>query len=198
MARVLQAPSLIDRPRVLDAPNPSLDAVAHEVIDRAVAEAYSRGRAEGYAQGHATGWAEGNAAGKAGVEAVRRSAVAALERAASELAAIRAEQAEADVALALTIARAVVGREPHDNGVTLAGQVRAAIAAIDDAPLTVRVAPTDVPVVAEALADLDGITVLPEDRIAPGEGTVVGPWARAEILRATAWAAAEEVLGAGA
>jgi flagellar biosynthesis/type III secretory pathway protein FliH len=109
--------------------------------------------------------------------------------------AVRTADADGIAALALEMARAVVGREPHDDGVALAVRLRDVLASVDDRPLHVAVQPGDAEMVRQALADVDGLVVVPDGSMGPGEARVHGRWAEADVTRSAAWTALQRALG---
>ena len=138
--------------RVPDTREPEPEPVDLEALRREIDEAYARGRTDGFA---------------AGVEEGRRlesrriaRAVAAAESAA---AAVRAseqrwlEALEENIcALAVAVARHVIGRELRSDAQTIAELVRRAVAEFPvDQPLRVRINPQDLSTLS-AVSPLDG------------------------------------------
>ncbi len=150
------------------------------------AGAYERGRQDGMRVGYELALADQSQLTSL-VEAALGSAVARLQ-------AVCEQDAQRITALALEIARAVVGREPHDDGLALAGRVREALATVDDRPLQLGVHPDDVAGLSRALADVAGLTVAPDPTLTPGEGRLHGRWAEADLTRGAAWLAIQRAL----
>jgi flagellar biosynthesis/type III secretory pathway protein FliH len=184
LSRLLAAPGVEVEPRTLGVPDPVLDAAARAAIERAVAEAYAKGRRDGAA----------DAAAAAEQSAAR--VLAGVQRSDAEL---RQLAADADVALALEIARAVLDREPADDGLALLARITEALATVEDELVTVRVSPADAAVLraplARAAADLGAAVELSEDPSMPeGEAVLAGRWSRADLTRAGAWSTLQTVL----
>lgn len=185
MSRLLQLPALDAEPRVLSAPDPTLDAFTRQRVDEAAAAAYEQGRREGAA--------DARAEAAAAAERITAALAQARDSALAELAALRAERAHAHVGLATAIAETVLGREPHDGGQALLTRVRDALANLDDAPLVVRVHPDDVAAVSGGVLD-ERVSVQADPGLAPGEGRINGSWAQADLTLQAAWRAVREVL----
>ena len=150
------------------------------------AAAYERGRQDGMRVGYELAMADQSQL----TALVERSLAVAV----AHLQAVCEQDAHRITALALEIARAVVGREPHDGGIALVARVREALATVDDRPLHLGVAPEDVPALTQALADVDGLTVAPDPTLTPGEGRLHGRWAEADLTRGAAWLAIQRAL----
>jgi len=150
------------------------------------AGAYERGRQDGMRVGYDLALADQSQL-TALVESTLATAIAHLQ-------AVCEQDAQRITALALEIARAVVGREPHDEGVALAARVREALTTVDDRPLHLGVHPDDVAGLTRALADVDGLTVAPDPTLTPGEGRLHGRWAEADLTRGAAWLAIQRAL----
>jgi flagellar biosynthesis/type III secretory pathway protein FliH len=148
------APPLPD-PSRLPTPVPPAPAVATPDAAAADAAAHDLPLAEAYAQGFEEGRLEGEAAEQARLRTAVRAAAEALD-------ALRAGEAhwtgqiEANiVALAVAVARHVVGRELATDPSFVRGLVRQALAEFPlEQPLRVRVHPQDVPLL-EAAAPED-------------------------------------------
>lgn len=188
LSELLTRPVVEATPRPITAPAAALDAFTRARIDEAVAEAYTRGRRDGAADARA----DAAAATQRVTAAVADAGAAVI----SELRELRAAAAEADTGLAVAIAEAVLGREPHDGGMALLARLRDALSALDDEALTVHAHPDDAALLADALDADARVTVTPDAGLAPGEARVTGRWAEAELTRAAAWAAVREVLDA--
>jgi flagellar assembly protein FliH len=150
------------------------------------ADAYERGRQEGMRVGYDLALADQSQL-TALVEHALGAAVARLQQ-------VCEQDAQRLTTLALEIARAVVGREPHDDGVALAARVREALATVDDRPLQLGVHPGDVANLSQALVDVAGLTVTADPSLAPGEGRLHGRWAEADLTRGAAWLAIQRAL----
>jgi flagellar assembly protein FliH len=150
------------------------------------AGAYERGRQDGMRVGYELALADQSQ--------ITSLVEGALGIAIARLQSVCEQDAARISALALEIAKAVVGREPHDDGVALAARVRDALATVDDRPLHLGVHPDDVAGLDRALADVDGLTVVADPTVAPGEGRLHGRWAEADLTRGAAWLAIQRAL----
>lgn len=181
-SRLLPSPALGSTPRALDAPAPALDEFVRARVSEARAAAFDEGR-------------------RHGAEQARQDLGAALERIESAFASVRSDlralqqaRAGAAVDLAEVMATAVLGRVPHDGGEVLLGRLREALGRLDDAPLTVRVHPTDAELVTAAVARAGEVAVTADPALPAGEAVVEGAWARADLTRAAAWDAIRDLL----
>ncbi len=191
MSRVLATPGLAARRVELAAPGPALDPFTEGLLERETAAAYARGLADGAVRERERARSEAvDAAGRvlAGVEAVGASA-------AEQVHAVLVARAEEVTDLALAVAAAVLGREPHDGGTALAARVADALGQLDDPTLRVAVCPGDADVVAGAVAG-SSVAVVADASLAPGEARLAGEWARADLTREAIWATVEAVLRA--
>lgn len=193
MSRLLSGARVGAEPRPLRVPDPADDPFTQRRVDEASAAAYERGVADGRRQAVEEARAAAEEASGRAVAAVRDAAREVL----AEMGALRAEEAAADVTLACRIAEVVLGREPHDEGRALLERCRAALAALDDAPLTVRVSPSDAAVLREGLAADADAEVVEDGSLGPGEARIRGPWSQADLTRDAAWQLVREALGAG-
>lgn len=187
LSRVLRQPGLADAHAVLGPDPAAVDPVVRESVEQASEAAFSRG--------YEAGVAEGRRAALADSEDLAARLTSGAREAATTLQAARAEHAGAVLDLALEIARAVLGREPHDGGATLLERLRTVLTELDDAPLTVTVHPDDADAVARAVRDASELAVEADAGLRPGEARVRGPWSRAELTIDAALAAVREVLG---
>jgi flagellar assembly protein FliH len=132
------------------------EAEAEAERERIRAEARAEGRREGFAEGREAGRAEGYAAGREegrvegeAAEGLRlRAAVQAAERALADVRAGEerwAGKIEENVcALAVAVARQVIGREVRADAAVIADMVRRALAEFPiDQPVRIRVHPLD-------------------------------------------------------
>lgn len=189
MSELLARPALGECARPLGDPPVAVDAYTRVRIEEASARAYDRGRRDG-------------------AEAVRAEAAATAERVAgaleqaraqvvAEMAALRQREAAADVELAVAIAEAVIGHEPHDGGVALLERVRSVLARLDDQELTIHAHPGDVAALTEGLRAGTAVTVAADPGLQAGEARISGPWARADLTRASALALVRAALEEG-
>jgi flagellar biosynthesis/type III secretory pathway protein FliH len=112
------------------------------------------------------------------------------------MAAARQDRAAEVIQVALAITEQVLGREPHDGGLVLLQRLREALERLDDAPLRVWVSPADLDVVRAGVGGAQGVAVEADPALQPGEARVQGPWSRAELGYADAFAIVREALGA--
>ncbi len=91
------------------------------------------------------------------------------------------------VSLAEAIATTVIDRTPHDGGAALLERLRDELAAQGPVPVTVKVHPDDVPVVAAASTN-DLVSVEMDPRLVPGDLVVESEWSTVERTREAAWA----------
>jgi flagellar biosynthesis/type III secretory pathway protein FliH len=182
LSRLLTHPQLGGTARELTAPEPALDPVVARMVEEAAAGGYRRGVEAGHA--------EAAAASARTTAAVR----AEVDRVVAELRATQLRETGELTRLACAIAEAVLGREPHDGGMTLLARVRDALHDLDDSPLELACHPDDVGFLEGGLADVAGLTLRADPGLAPGEARVTGPWSQAELTRAAAWEAIGEVL----
>lgn len=164
-------------------------------IDPELARRLAAGREEGYAEGRRDGYAEGERAGRAHVADVATAIGEAAAGLRAEVAALRRDQAEAVTELALRVARAVWAREPGAGAHDALARVRAALAELDDAPITVEVAADAADEVAAAFGDRDDVVVVAEPSLGAGEARLRGAHGAAELTDAAVWAAVEAAVG---
>lgn len=183
--RLLHLPAVDVEPRPLSAPDPALDAFTRARVEEAAADAYERGRRDGAEMARA--------AAVAAAERVAAAVDTARDAAVAELRRLRAAETRTDVELATAIAAVVLGREPHDGGQALLARLGEALAALDDAPLVIRVHPEDAELVRAGTRG-DQVTVDADPSLGLGEARITGPWSRAELTRETAWQTVREAL----
>lgn len=182
--RRLVLPTLEAQPQVLGAPDGHLDEATQALLQEAAQEAYERG------------CRDGAAVATEAAQAATVHVTEILQRLDGEL---RRTAAQVDVALAGQIAAAVLDREPADDTAALLRKVEAALAALDDDPLTVHVNAGDVAPLAEALAAMGSahgaeIGVVADPSLAPGDARIAGRWSRADLTRRGAWDAVSTLL----
>jgi flagellar assembly protein FliH len=152
------------------------EAIAAE-LEKAREEGFERGRAEGQEQGYAAGYPEGLKAGEAKMmEAVKQMA-AMVAKLGMPLAALDQPVEEAVVALALEVARCVIGDEVKRSREFLVGLVREAIAKVplDMGAPRILLNPADLELVRRLAPEIDeGNAVLVDDEtIEPGGALIV-------------------------
>ena len=190
MSRLVRYATMGDSPVELTASN--LDPLAAYGWDvQAFANAqHEAGRQDGMRIGYELAMADQHQ-----LATIVQQAVAA---AVVEMQRVRSVDAQAVVVLALEIARTVLGHEPSDGGVAIARRVRDAMAVVDDRPLVLSAHPDDAQRLRDALSDVDGLDLVADASITPGDARLQGRWSSAEINRSAAWKAVERTLGQGA
>lgn len=187
MTRVLRQPSLDQTPRPLIAQ----DLAADPAVQALVAAAADQARAEGLAAGRLAVAAEASAKQDRLAAMVR----SAMETSLAEANAGRAGRAAETVALAVRIARELVGVSLTEDALDLAERIRAALARMDDHDLVVRVHPQQAMELERRLRELTGLTIEGDPALQLGEATVIGPWSDADLRWDTIWALVEDALG---
>ncbi len=168
-------PAVIDLPPAPDEAELAAEAIAAELA-AAREEGLQRGIAEGREQGYAAGFAEGSKAGEAKMlEAVRQMA-AIVGRLGAPVAALEQPVEEAVAALALEVARCVIGDEVKRSPGFLVGLVREAIAKVPlemGAP-RVLLNPTDLDLVRKLAPEIDdGSALLVADETIEAGGALI-------------------------
>jgi flagellar biosynthesis/type III secretory pathway protein FliH len=140
-----------------------------------------------------------------GITAARREASETIDRVAAgvhhalegvraHLADLRRVQAEALVGTAMDAAEAILGAAPPIDAGMLTERIRRALSAIDDGPLTVFLSADDREVLGEAIGARFDVEIAEDPALGPGEARVRGPWAQADLTRATALGAVREAI----
>jgi flagellar assembly protein FliH len=190
VSRLVRSPVVVGAPVDLrglrEDPLAAYDGDLDACLAAVEAGAYERGRQDGMRVGYDLALADQSQL----TALVERS----LDAAIAHLRTVCEQDAARVTALAMEIARAVVGREPHDEGVTLAARVRQALETVDDRPLVLAVHPDDVAALGSALSDVGGLEVVADASLAPGEGRLHGRWAEADLTRSAAWLAIQRAL----
>lgn len=168
------------------------EAELASVQEAARAQAFEEGRRAGFAEGqtvgYTAGYEEGRGAGEIAEAARLRTSLQAAEGAIAELRAGEERWTgtieENVVALAMAVARQIVGRELKDNAVAYAELVRRALAEFPiDQPIRIRLNPADLAAISstpgadgEPLRITGGreATWLADAKIAPGGFIVEG------------------------
>lgn len=160
---------------LLDAPQRHHDAATRAALE----EARAAGFAEGLAQGTARGRSElATAAAELGGDV--RDQVAALRE---DVAAQHSALAVALEQRVLAAVRAVLGREPDDEGRALLDALRRVVADVDAPRLEVRVAPDRLELVRTGLADVAGLDVVADDGLGAGDARVLAPTVDVDLRR---------------
>lgn len=206
MPEVLHAEVVGSRP--LAAPTVVHDATTRAAIDAEIAEAVTAAVTVAERSAHTRGLADGERLAREQLESRAAAITAAVDRVHTELVAQRATAVAADLDLVERAVTEVLGVTPPSPVPIVLDRVRAAVAALDDDVLELRVAP----VVAASFEDValdPRVRLVPDDRVADGDAQVTGRWGSADLtrgslttavvaaLRATAHLAGED-LAAGA
>jgi flagellar biosynthesis/type III secretory pathway protein FliH len=169
----------------------SLSGEVQAIVDSAAAEAYERGRQAGIE--------EGVAAAARRAEALAAPVADALRAGVAELRGLREARHAELLEMAVEIARAATGHEMAPAGGRLLEDVRAALQAVDDTHLVVTAHPDDCEILqaglASSLGSSQGVSVVPDAGLQPGEARVRGPWALVDVTADATWAAIREALG---
>lgn len=182
--RVLRNAVLVEDPSdlgVLDRPR----RPSHLVGDT-FSDAYERGKRDGLA--------EGRRAGDEAVAALGDRIEAAIGGALEELRLLQHVRTEFLVSEAIAIAEFIAGREVAAGADVLVPRIEAALAAIDDAPLTIQVSSHDLETVRQATEGHSDISIAEDPSLASGEARINGPWAEADITMSAAIEAARQAL----
>lgn len=175
MAEILRAP-LFDRAPVR-LPGPTdMDPGTADVV------------ATAWQEGHTAGWREGHRDGRAEAADFADRIGAAVDRAlagyAAACAEARAQLADHVVDLAEALVEGVLGHLPDTATQGILNRLHHALELIEDGPLTAVVHPSSLELMQPALDLRAGghpIALRADDRLAPGEMVVEGPWATAEL-----------------
>ena len=166
---------------------PAPETIAEEPARAETVDAIEQRVAEAYAAGQAGGRAEGRAEGEAAERLRLRNAFAALDSALGSIQHGEARWREALeenlVALAIAIAKQILEREVKVDRGVVEGLVRRAVSEFPvDQPVRVRLAPTDIGVLADAgaavppadLVDGRAARWIPDPLLTPGGCVVEG------------------------
>ena len=156
-----------------------LDPELRHHVDRMVAEAHAAGLAEG----HAAGVAETVERLDRLSQAVTLTVTDVEER----MEETRQTTVGGVIELATSIAEAVLGRTPHDDGAALLRRVEEALDLLDERPLTLSVSPIDLDVAEQAASSIEDLAVESDPGLQAGEARLRGGWSHADLTRAAAW-----------
>lgn len=175
MAEILRAPLFGLSPVRLPGPT-ELDADTAEVA------------ANAWEEGHTAGWREGHRDGRAEAADFAAQISSAVDRAIVGYAAtcveVRQQLADHLVELAEALVEGVLGHLPDTATQGVLGRLHHALEIIEDGPLTVLVHPSSMELMQPALDLRPGgqaLTLRADDRLAPGELVIEGPWAYADL-----------------
>ena len=186
MSRILRRVAIAACPRSIEAPDGAVPEELRGLFEGETRAAFERGRAAGLEEGAAAA----RAADDALPDGLRRAFADGL--ATREEA--RRREADEEIELAVEIARQAMGRDPGDDARGVLELIRAALAELDDTPLTVAAHPSQSSELASALGP-DGVEVAADGSLAPGEAIVRGPWSSADLRWEARWTAVRSALG---
>jgi flagellar assembly protein FliH len=148
-----------------------------EGFARGLAEGREQGLAEGREHGYAAGWASGAATASAGLASQARQLLAITTRLGAPVPALDAIVEDAVAALALEIARCVIGRETAHSREYLVALIREAVAKvpIEMGVPKIELNPADLETIRQLAPELggDGAVLVGDDAIEPGDCRVV-------------------------
>ncbi len=159
--------------------------LVQEQIAIGYAEGWERGFTEGKVKGYADGVAAGADAAQASLEATTLRLQAIIAQLGKPISALDASVEEAVAALALEIARCVIGSETSRSRDYLMGLIREAIAKvpIDTGALRVVLNPADIEIIRRLAPQIeqDGAVLVSDETIEPGDCRVVADGQNAPI-----------------
>jgi flagellar assembly protein FliH len=163
-------------PAAVNGKDPHGNEIAAELV-KARAEGLQRGFEEGRDKGYAAGHAEGLAAGEASLIEAAERLTAVIGRLGGPLAALEQPVEEAIVALALEIARCVIGNEVKRSHEFLVRLVREAIAKVplDMGSPRVLLNPVDLELIRKLVPEVDAghATLVADDTVEAGGCQVI-------------------------
>ncbi len=169
-----------------DEPAPqSMADLVEEQIEKGYAEGWERGLSEGKEKGYAEGVATGADAAQAALELSARRLQAIVAQLGSPVSALDMAVEEAIVALALEVARCVIGSETSRSRDYLVRLIREAIAKVPIETGFVKVVlnPADLEIIRRLAPQIaeDGAVLVGDDTIEPGDCRVVADGQNAPI-----------------
>lgn len=172
-----------------------VEPVPSAVIDQALRQGHDEGFAQGHRQGHEQGYAEGVAAGRRDAEQHLAEEIRLLEtvvgRLGEPIRALERPVEEAVIALALEIARWVIGTEVSRSSDYLVSLIREAVAKvpIDVGTPAILLNPMDVELIRGLAPDLEnnGIRFVGDDGIEPGGCLVIADGAEGAAMKDRRW-----------
>jgi flagellar assembly protein FliH len=156
---------------------PSFDEIVQRQTESGYADGWERGHADGREQGYAAGIAAGTEAAQAALaqEARRLAAIAA--KLGAPIAALDAAVEEAVAALALEVARAVIGSATSRSHDYLVPLIRQAVAQVPVEMGAVKIVlnPTDLGLIRRLAPDIEheSVLLIGDDSVEPGDCLVV-------------------------
>ncbi len=173
--------SATEAPLNLPVTDAELESAEIEAKPDPFATGYSQGwecgRAEGEQQGYAEGMAAATATAKAALALQSQRLTAIIQKMGAPITALDAAVEEAVVALALEVARAVIGAETSQSRDYLVRLIREAVAKVpvDIGAVRIVLNPADEELVRELAPDLEtsGAAVVADTTVEPGDCLVV-------------------------
>ncbi len=167
---------------------PELQSIA-DMVEEQIANGYAEGWERGLLEGREKGYAEGVAAGadaaQAALEDAARRLQAIIAQLGSPVSALDAAVEEAVAALALEVARCVIGSETSRSRDYLVRLIREAITKvpIETGAVKVVLNPTDLEVIRRLAPQIeeDGAVLVSDDQIEPGDCRLVADGQNAPI-----------------
>lgn len=155
----------------------SMAAVVEEQIANGYAEGWERGLLEGRERGYAEGVSAGADAAEAALEDAAQQLRAIIAQLGSPVSALDAAVEEAVAALALEVARCVIGSETSRSRDYLVHLIREAVAKvpIETGAIKVVLNPADLEIIRRLAPQIeeDGAVLVSDDQIEPGDCRVV-------------------------
>jgi len=155
----------------------SVDKILEEQLASGYAAGFERGLTEGRERGYADGVAEGRKAGQAPLAAQSRRLARILDRFAAPITSLERSVEEAVVALALEVARCVIGSEAARSREYLVRLIREAIAKvpIEMGALRVVLSPLDLELIRTLAPDIEdgNVSLIGDGTVEPGGCLVV-------------------------
>jgi flagellar biosynthesis/type III secretory pathway protein FliH len=142
-------------------------------------------RAEAHEAGYAAGRREAVAEVEAAVARASDQLAQAVGKARAEMATVISEHAPSVVAIAIELAKAIVGDAAVDPGAGLAGRILAALEQVDDEEIVIRVNPADAERIRSILPP--GLRIEADAGLQPGDAIATGRWARIDMTIERAW-----------
>jgi flagellar assembly protein FliH len=156
---------------------PKISRLVEEQITKGYADGWDRGLAEGREKGYAEGVAAGTAAADAAHAAQAQRLAAIIDRLNAPLPELERTVEEAVAALALEVARCVIGSETSRSREYLVQLIREAVAKvpIEMGALRVVVNPLDLELIRELAPAIEnrGVALVGDDAVEPGDCRVV-------------------------
>ena len=176
--------SVLRSPRLADAPV-VMGSDGFNSLPPAMAAMIERVRSDAHDAGYRTGRADALAEAQSLIDQASHTVRESVDRAREDMEeAIRTRTPDV-IALAIELARLIVGAAADAAAEGLAQRVMEAISQVDDPTMTVTVHPGDLEGLRRVLPP--DITLEPDPGLAPGDARAIGRWARVDLTIETAW-----------